>query len=235
MTIRADEFVPVGFRAVINSFGLAKRVGHIIGHVLAKYGDLVSDDVSGQSRRDGGSVTSSQLIFPDHGLLTVNPAAMTFYGWAPAASSTREPWLEDRISWAIEMLAHAFAAARQPTVGLALAIDWLLWDETTTNRLIDHLGLPNALGGLFAESDNFQIQGSLTLEMPNLFPVDCGVLLGRLLDYEHPDNVGLSMEVWHYQLPGEAASTDYTGEVGRAFFRTTPSVLREQIERLFPA
>jgi hypothetical protein len=234
--LKASEFVPVAFEATVVGFALTKATGRLAARLLAKYGDLIDDEagLSGPVRAKSPRA-SLQLLFNDYGLLTVTPAWATFQGSYPGSDPWQD-WVPGQLEWAVELLASILTIQKQPAMAVQLELTWLIWDESSTKRLIDHLGLSKSMNGFFATSNCFEIRGDTTTELPGLFPVECEFTAGRLEGFESPENVGVQIKYWSPDnRGGDENPVDYTRSVIDQFFATAPRVMHQQLERFFPA
>jgi hypothetical protein len=120
-----------------------------------------------------------------------------------------------------------------------LAIDsevtWVLQEHSSTAPLVAHFGLSHTLGGFFAASENFEIRGDTTVELPDLFAVKCEVFAGRLGDFADPENVGVQIK---YRSPDNRLDSDapvnFTRTAVDQFFTVSPRLMERQLEQFFP-
>jgi hypothetical protein len=233
--LQASQFEPVSFKATVIGFGLTKSVGRLAARLLAAHGEQIDDEVGLQIPKRSATDNTLQLLFRDRGLLNVTPAWARFEGAFPENPKPGQDWASEPIKWAVDLLMSIMTIQKKTTLALNLEVTWLIREHSSTAALVEHLGLSDSLGGFFAASKYFEIRGNTTIELPNLFPVDCEVLAGRLFEFEDPENVGVQIK---YFSPDkridETAPVSFTRTVIDQFFAVSPRVMEKQLEQFFP-
>ena len=229
--IQASQFVPISFGVTMVGFGLTKSVGRLAARLLTSYGDEIDDELGNHIEIQ----EPLQFVFRDRGLLTVTTFWTKFEGaFEPHPNSIHDPNLSP-IYWAVELLSTVLTIQKQQPVNLKFEMTWLLDGHATTTALVDYLGMSKSLNGLFAASTDFEVSGNTTVQLSNLYLVECELTTGRLGDYTPPENVGIVMR---YRSPdnrfGDSAPIDYTRAVIDQFFANTPLEMMKQLKSLFP-
>ena len=141
----------------------------------------------------------------------------------------------ESMRWAVDVLMSIMTTQKAMVMALNLEVTWVLSEHSTTAPLVAHFGLSRALGGFFTASEDFEIRGDTTTELPDLFPVRCEVLAGRLGNFADPENVGVQIK---YRSPDRRVQTDVAVDFTRAtvdqFFFVSPQVMERQLTKFFP-
>jgi hypothetical protein len=114
-------------------------------------------------------------------------------------------------------------------------VTWLLLGNSSTAPLVAHFGLSHTLNGFFAASEDFEIRGDTTAELPDLFSVRCDVFAGRLGDFAGPENVGVQIKYWSPDNRDDSdAPVNFTRTTVDQFFAVSPQMMERQLEQFFP-
>lgn len=234
--LKASEFVPVAFEATVVGFNLNASRSKLAARLLDRYSDNVDEITDfGFTRRRQAIDDEFQMGFEGFGFLTVDHVRARVECGFPDDAGPGMGWIPERIKWAVELLSVILNFHKQQPRSLRFDMTWFLWGETSTARLIEHLGLAKSLHGFFATSDEFEIRGDTQRVIPGLFTVDCDLVAGRLFDYEPPENIGVQLRYWSPDNRFEGdAHINYSREVLEQFYTRTPQVMAEQLIALFP-
>lgn len=234
--LKASDFVLVGFEATVVGFNLTASRSKLAAQLLDRYGEQI-DEIRdfGFTRRRQSDWDEFQLGFGNLGFLTVrNVLAKVACGF-PDEAGPGTVWVTGRMNWAVDLLSTILEFHKQDASALWLEMTWLLFGESSTTRLIEHMGLTRALNGFFAASQEFEIRGDTHTDVPGLFAVDCELTAGRLGDYEPPEDIGVQLE---YRSPDnrvrEGPRVDYSRPMLDKFFGTAPHAMSQHLARLFP-
>ena len=233
--LKASQFVPVEFEATVIGFDLTKSVGRLAARLLAAHGDAIDDEFGVHLPKRSDASGQLQLYFRDQGLLTVTPAWASFQGSLPEDVRPDSDPASESMRWAVDILMSIMSTQKAMVMALNLEVTWLLSEHSTTAPLVAYFGCSHALGGIFAASEDFEIRGDTTTELPDLFPVRCEVLAGRLGNFADPENVGVQIK---YRSPDRRVQTDVAVDFTRAtvdqFFVIAPQVMERQLTKFFP-
>lgn len=233
--LEASQFVPVAFEARVIGFDLTKSVGRLAARLLAAHGDLIDDEFGVQIPKRSTTWGQLSLVFRDRGLLTVTPLWASFQGSLPEDVRSDSDPASESMRWAVDVLMSIMSIQKAMVMALNLEVTWVLSEHSSTAPLVAHFGLSRALGGFFAASEYFEIRGDTTTELPDLFPVRCEVLAGRLGNFMPPENVGVQIK---YRSPDSRVESDAPVNFTRAtvdkFFVVSPQVMERQLTKFFP-
>ncbi|MBP3958623.1 hypothetical protein J8F10_25530 [Gemmata sp. G18] len=234
--LKASEFMPIAFEATAVGFNLSASRSKLAARLLNHYGDRIDDITElGFTRRKQSYSDEFQIMFGSVGFLTVDHIRAKVECGFPAESGPGKKWIPERVNWAVDLLSLILDFHKQRACSLWFEMTWLLWEESSTTRLIDQLGLTRSLNGFFAASQEFEIRGDSQTELPGLFPVTCELTMGRMVNYEPPEDIGVQLK---YRSPDNRHDDDYPVDYSREtldlFFATAPEVMYQQFDRLFP-
>ena len=234
--LKASEFVPIEFEATVVGFNLNASRSKLAARLLDRYSDRVDEITDfGFTRRRQAVDDEFQISFGTAGFLTVDHIRARVRCGFPDETGPGMAWIPERVSWAVELLSVILDFHKQRACSLQFEMTWLLWGETSTARLVDHLGLAKSLSGFFAASNQFEIHGDTQCVVPRLFSVDCNLVAGRFPDYEPPEDIGIQLRYWSPDnRVGEGTRIDYSREVLDRFYASAPQVMAEQLAALFP-
>ena len=139
------------------------------------------------------------------------------------------------MQWAVELLMSVLKVQKSPVVSLNFEVTWLLVGHTSTSAVVEHFGLSHSLGGFFASSEDFEICGDTTAELPDLFSVGCEVVAGRLGGLGVEESVGVQIK---HRSPdnrsGRGAPINFTRATIDQFFILSRQLMERQLAQYFP-
>ncbi|MGL4420082.1 MAG: hypothetical protein ACRCZF_05410 [Gemmataceae bacterium] len=233
--LEASQFVPVVFEATVVGFDLSKSLGRLAARLLATHGEAIDDEMGIQIPRRSATFKTLELVFRDRGLLTVTPAWVSFEGSFPEDVGPGSGPASETVKWAVDLLMSIMTIQKANVMALSFELTWLLQEQSSTAPLAAHFGLSHTLGGFFKASENFEIRGDTTTELPDLFPVKCEVVAGQVVDFEYPENVGVQIK---HRSPDNRfeseAPVHFTSTTVDQFFAASPQLMERQLVQFFP-
>ena len=233
--LEASHFVPVAFEATVAGFGLTKSVSRLVALLLTTHADTIDDEDVPRIQSQSAAGGELQLIFRDRGLLTVTSGWASFEGSFPEDAGPGTGWAFKPVEWAVDLLMSIMTIQKANVLALNFEKTWVLSEQSSTESLVAYFGLSRTLGGLFAASEDFQIRGDTTVELPDLFPVECEVLAGRLVNVADPDDVGIQIKHRSPDNRGSSgAPVNFTRNTVDQFFTVSPQLMERQLAQFFP-